>query len=181
MEEDATAVKGTRLISVSVTTTSQDRSFCVAAEDSEEREEGFNSDWEGKNNVALLAGWMTSTSSGSEFSCSDREQNGSSTCRNTRVITLHTSYGEQTQTPIQRAPTSRSQERRKLVALILLDQGQSRWWCLSHAIRHSKTKRCCWFLFYTFVRPKRIPEWTQPWETQSSPCLKTVQIGHYTS
>lgn len=55
-EEEAMALKGTKVILVSVRTAQQDRSFCVAAEDSEEREQGLNSVWDSKSTVALLAG-----------------------------------------------------------------------------------------------------------------------------
>lgn len=110
-EAAAMAVKGTGAITVSARTALQDRAFGVAAE--EGREQGFNFVCEGKSSVALLAGWMTSTSSRSELSCSDRGQNGSSTCRNTRVIILRTRYGGQTQSPIQRPWTSRKSREEK--------------------------------------------------------------------
>lgn len=124
-EEAAMALKGTEAKLVSVRTVQQDRSFCVAAEDSEEKEQELNSVWDSKSTVGVLAGWMTSTSSGSEY----RGQNGSSTCRNTRVILLHTRYGRQTQTPIQRTRTSRKPREEKTGNIrlwILLQQDQSR-------------------------------------------------------
>lgn len=126
-EEEATAPKQTEAKLVSVRTSLQDRAFRVTAEVSEEREIRFNSVWDSKNTVALIDGWMTSMSSGSEFPCSDRGQNGSSTCRNTRVILLHTRYeGGQTQTPIQRTRASRKPREKHLATLILPQQDQSR-------------------------------------------------------
>lgn len=123
-EEESMALKGTKAILVSVRIAQQDRSFCVAAEDLGEREKGLDSVWVSKSTVALLAGWMTSTSSWSESPCSDRGQNGSSTCRNIRVNLRHTRYGGQTQTPREPGQAG-SQERKKVATLILLQQDPS--------------------------------------------------------
>lgn len=97
-EGEAMAVRGTETMSVSVRKVLQDRSLCVGDEESEGRGLEFNSVCEAINTVALLVGRLTSSSSGSEFSCSDRGQNGSSTCRNTRVIILQTGHNARTHT-----------------------------------------------------------------------------------
>lgn len=89
---------GTETASVSVTEVAGDWSLCVGAKESEGRGGEFNSVCEVINIVVLLAWWLTSTSSGSELSCSNSGQNGSSTCRNTRGIILQTRHSRQQRT-----------------------------------------------------------------------------------
>lgn len=100
-EGEATTVKGTEGASDTVREVVQDRSLCVGGEESEGRGLEFNSVSEIMNTVLLLGGWLTSSSSGSEYSCSDRGQNGSRTCRNTRGIILQTRHSMQRHTHIQ--------------------------------------------------------------------------------
>lgn len=89
-EAEAVRVGGAEATPVSVGEVLWGGTLCAGDEESEERGRQFNSVCEPVNTVALPVGWSAPSSSGSKFSCSDRGQNGSSTCRNTKVITLQT-------------------------------------------------------------------------------------------
>lgn len=68
-------------------TMSASLSLCVGGDESRGREAEFKSVGKGGGTVALTAGRLISSSSGSPNSCSDIGQNGSRTCRNTRAVT----------------------------------------------------------------------------------------------
>lgn len=57
----------------------------------------FSSFWGALNKVLLQVGWLSSSSSGSKFSCTGRGQNRSSTCRKTRCITPQKRHRRQIQ------------------------------------------------------------------------------------
>lgn len=90
-EEWFRAGRETETATVSTSRGEQDSSLRVGEEESEGRWVAFNSVSEVMLTVALC-GSVTSSSSWSEVSCSDRGQNGSSTCRNIRGITLRTEH-----------------------------------------------------------------------------------------
>lgn len=66
-------------------TVSASLSFCVGGDTSRGREAEFKSVGKDGGTVALKAGRLISSSSGSQCSCSDWGQNGSRTCRNTKA------------------------------------------------------------------------------------------------
>lgn len=97
-EGEATADRGTDTASLPVWEAARGTSVMARREESEGWGLEFRSVCEVMTIAVLLAGWVASSSSGPEISCSDTRPNGSRTCRDTRGIKLQTRHSRHTHT-----------------------------------------------------------------------------------